>query len=62
MLYHKKFVFINGESFAVNRMDKDALHKLADTRCLDIADLKPASNDVLEALHAWYRDGWIVFA
>jgi 50S ribosomal protein L16 3-hydroxylase len=59
MLYRGRHVFINGESFAVDREDKTALASLADDRMLDGPSVKLVSNDVLEALHAWHEDGWL---
>jgi 50S ribosomal protein L16 3-hydroxylase len=59
MLYRGKNVFINGESFAMNKSDKAALETLANTRGLDGAAVAGASEDVLEALFAWYTDGWL---
>jgi 50S ribosomal protein L16 3-hydroxylase len=59
MLYRGKHVFINGESFAVGRADKTVLDHLANERRLDGAQLAGASDDVLEALYAWYQDGWL---
>ena len=59
MLYRGKHVFINGESFAVNRADKAFLSALADARRLDPSMLKDASVDVLEAFYNWYQDGWL---
>jgi 50S ribosomal protein L16 3-hydroxylase len=62
MLYRGKFVFINGESFAVNRIDQPVLNTLADTRRLDATDVARASIDILEALHTWHQDGWILLS
>lgn len=59
MLYRGKHVFINGESFAVTRLDKVVLDVLANERKLDGELLAQASDDVLDALHTWYQDGWI---
>ena len=59
MLYSGKLVFINGESFAVGRADKAVLAQLADQRALDGEAIAHASQDVLDALHTWYQDGWI---
>jgi 50S ribosomal protein L16 3-hydroxylase len=59
MLYRGKNVFINGESFAMNKADKAALETLANTRGLEGAAVARASEDVLEALYAWYTDGWL---
>jgi len=59
MLYRGKHVFINGESFATSRVDKKALTMLADERYLTGEVVRGASTDVREALHTWYRDGWL---
>jgi 50S ribosomal protein L16 3-hydroxylase len=59
MLHRNNYVFINGGSFSVNRMDKNTLRLLADNRRLDGAAVANASTDVLEALHTWYQDGWL---
>lgn len=62
MLYRGKHVFINGESFAVGRADKAVLDTLANARALSGAQAASASDDVMEALHTWYVDGWIELA
>lgn len=59
MLYRGKHVFINGESFAVSRTDKNVLTLLSDVRALSNSEVALASPDVLEALHTWYQDGWL---
>ena len=59
MLYRGKHVFINGESFGVGRADKVVLDVLANDRALPGSALAQASDDVLDALYAWYQDGWI---
>jgi 50S ribosomal protein L16 3-hydroxylase len=59
MLYRGKNVFINGESFAIGRADKAALEALANDRALDGAAVAAASEDVMDALYAWYTDGWL---
>jgi len=59
MLYRGKHIFINGESFAVGRADKTLLCELANQRNLDKNALQHASQDLLEALHNWYQDGWL---
>jgi 50S ribosomal protein L16 3-hydroxylase len=59
MLYRGKHYFINGESFAVKHADKASLCALADKRQLDGSEVETASVDVIEALYAWYQDGWI---
>jgi 50S ribosomal protein L16 3-hydroxylase len=62
MLYRGKHVFINGESFAIGRADKTALETLANDRLLDGAAVAAASGDVMEAMYAWYTDGWLELA
>ena len=59
MLYRGAHVFINGESFAVERADRLLLAALADHRSIDAAALGQVSDDVREALHIWYCDGWL---
>jgi 50S ribosomal protein L16 3-hydroxylase len=62
MLYRGKNVFINGESFSVGKADKLALDLLANERALDGAAVGKVSDDVMDALHTWYQDGWIELA
>jgi 50S ribosomal protein L16 3-hydroxylase len=62
MLYRGKNVFINGESFAVGKADKVTLEALANERALTGAEVAEASEDVMEALFAWYTDGWLEMA
>lgn len=59
MLYRGEHVFINGESFAVSKQDKAVLDVLANDRALSGAALAGASDDVNDALYAWYSDGWL---
>ena len=59
MLYRNRLIFINGESFAVERVDRELLASLADARRVDGARVADASQDVAEALHDWYRQGWL---
>lgn len=60
MLYRGKHVFINGESFAATTADRAPLVALADVRQLDGSAVSAASQDVTEALYAWYQDGWLL--
>ncbi|MFZ6861124.1 JmjC domain-containing protein [Undibacterium sp. Ji67W] len=62
MLYKGKHVFINGESFAVQKEDAKLLTKLANDRCLSGSDLSETTEDVLEAFCLWYEDGWLQLA
>ena len=59
MLYRDQHVFINGESFVAGKDDKATLDNLANMRRLEGAQIATASQDVLEALHLWYQDGWL---
>jgi 50S ribosomal protein L16 3-hydroxylase len=62
MLYRGKHVFINGESFSASPADRASLTALADSRKLEPALVSSASQDVIEAFHLWYQDGWLTFA
>lgn len=59
MLYRGRHVFINGESFGIDRADKAVLSALANRRSLDGAETANASQDVREAFYEWYCDGWL---
>ena len=59
MLYRGRHVFINGEGFAAGSQDRKALALLADQRRLSGAGFAGATDDVQEALYAWYRNGWL---
>jgi 50S ribosomal protein L16 3-hydroxylase len=59
MLYTGRHLFINGESFAIERSDRKALLTLANERALSGADATASSGDVKEALYAWYQAGWL---
>lgn len=59
MLYKGKNIFINGESFAVNKKDQLSLGKLANQRFLNGEDISSVSADVMEAFCIWYEDGWL---
>ncbi|HEY8605519.1 MAG TPA: cupin domain-containing protein [Noviherbaspirillum sp.] len=60
MLYRGKHLFVNGDSFTLQRQDRDALLALADHRVLSAEEVETASADVLDAFYAWYQDGWLV--
>ena len=62
MLYRGRHVFINGESFGVEKADRVVLAALADRRSLEPAELAGLSDDVAEALHLWYCDGWLMLS
>lgn len=55
-LYDDEFLFINGDAFVVQG-DAALWHSLADARTLSVpADAK---SETIDALYAWYRDGWV---
>ncbi len=60
MLYRGKYLFINGESFRAGVADLALMRRLADQRRLGPAELAGASEDLLESLHQWHDDGWLV--
>lgn len=60
MLYRSKYVFMNGESFQPGSPDRRLLQELADQRSLEPAALAHASADLLESLHQWALDGWLL--
>jgi 50S ribosomal protein L16 3-hydroxylase len=60
LLYRGRHLFINGESFELRGADRMTLRTLADLRRLDASAVAAASNDVQEALHTWYQDGWLL--
>lgn len=62
MLYRGRHVFINGESFDAGRVDRTKLALLADVRRLDGSTVASSSEDVIDALHTWYQDGWLVLS
>lgn len=62
MLYQDRNLFINGESFDMKRADIRTLTMLANQRCISGEDFSAASNDVIEALYHWYKDGWVALA
>lgn len=58
MIYRGNDVFINGEALDIKA--NALLKKLADTRRLDAADLKKASETTLTLLQEWMDDGWVI--
>lgn len=62
VLYRGERLFINGESFVMRPRDRAVLKTLADMHALGAEDISRASEDVIEALHLWYEDGWLVMA
>lgn len=60
MLHCGRHIFINGESFDMPPSDKALLCQLANERSLEGAVIAGASDDVKDALYAWYQDGWLL--
>jgi len=58
MMYDKRHVYINGESYLASGPDARLMHLLADSRALSRQNLVDASEDVQNLLHAWCKDGW----
>lgn len=59
MLHRDNYVFINGTSFEVGPEDLAVLQVLANERTLTDVIVDSASEDILDALHTWYKDGWL---
>lgn len=59
MLHRNSYIFINGTSFEVNGEDLDWLKRLAEQRNASGEMMAHASIDIVDALHAWYNDGWL---
>lgn len=59
MLYRARNLFINGEAFTLRPDDRASLTRLANARELEPDQVSQASTDAMEALHTWYRDGWL---
>jgi len=55
-LYDDEYLFINGEAFVI-RGDAHFWRKLADER--EAAVGRDQAKETLDALHAWYVDGWL---
>jgi len=60
MLHRNNYIFINGTSFEVEDDDLTCLITLAEQRLLEAEQLPNASEDVMDAFHTWYHDGWLI--
>jgi 50S ribosomal protein L16 3-hydroxylase len=60
MLHRNNYIFINGTSFEVEDDDLTFLITLAEQRLLEAEQLPNASEDVMDAFHTWYHDGWLI--
>ncbi|MDH4134220.1 MAG: AraC family ligand binding domain-containing protein, partial [Gammaproteobacteria bacterium] len=58
MLYDEQHVYINGESYRAAGKDATLMHRLADTRVLNVAEVARASAAARELLRDWCEDGW----
>ena len=58
MLYDKRHVYINGESFRAGGRDATLMRRLADRRTLEAKELARASDDALALLGDWCEAGW----
>jgi len=59
MMYDKRFVFINGESFRAGGRDATLMRRLADERRLPSRELATLSGDAHELLGQWVAAGWL---
>ncbi|WP_293775413.1 cupin domain-containing protein [uncultured Oxalicibacterium sp.] len=59
MLYRDPYIFINGTSFEVESDDLGILAVLANERMISAEKISFASDDVIDALHTWFTDGWL---
>ncbi len=62
MMYDKRHVFINGESFLAGGADARLMRRLADHRRLTPREVSSASGDALALLEDWYEAGWLRLA
>jgi 50S ribosomal protein L16 3-hydroxylase len=59
MLYDDRHVFINGESWRAAGRDAQALHRLADVRALEAAEVARLSRGAREVIAEWLAAGWL---
>jgi 50S ribosomal protein L16 3-hydroxylase len=59
MLYDDRHVFINGESWRAAGRDAQAMHRLADARALEAAELARLSHGAREVIAEWLAAGWL---
>ncbi len=59
MLYDKRHIFVNGESWHAAGRDATLMRRLADRRRLEPADLAGASAQALALLREWCEAGWV---
>lgn len=59
MLFHDKYVFLNGEQVKITGSSLNWMHQLADTRRIEPGNL--LDSRLLKQLHEWYLAGYIEF-
>ncbi|MEY2617183.1 MAG: hypothetical protein RL522_185 [Pseudomonadota bacterium] len=59
MLYDKRHIYLNGESWRAAGRDATLMRRLADRRALEAADLAQASEEALALLRDWCEAGWL---
>ncbi|MEY4654290.1 MAG: hypothetical protein RI884_2871 [Pseudomonadota bacterium] len=59
MLYDKRHIFMNGESWRAAGPDATLMRRLADRRQLEAADLAKASAEAHALLRDWCEAGWV---
>ncbi len=59
MLYDKRHIFVNGESWRAAGRDATLMRRLADQRRLQAADLAGASDAARDLLRQWCEAGWL---
>ena len=59
MLYDKRHIFMNGESWRAAGSDATLMRRLADQRRLQAGDLAGASDAARDLLRQWYEAGWL---
>jgi 50S ribosomal protein L16 3-hydroxylase len=59
MLYDKRHIFVNGESWRAAGRDATLMRRLADQRRLQAVDLAGASQAARDLLRQWYEAGWL---
>jgi 50S ribosomal protein L16 3-hydroxylase len=62
MLYDRRHIFINGESYRAAGGDASALRRLADRRALAAHDVARLSADAQGVLQQWAAAGWVRMA
>lgn len=59
MMYDRRHVFVNGESYRAGGRDATLMRRLADRRALESADVAALSDDAQALLDDWVLAGWM---